>query len=466
MIIWQIRITFALLRLGARKLLLKGHFMDIIFSMILTFLLLIFSIYRGIFIGYPLIFGLLVFSFLAWQRGRSVKGIYTMSYQGGKKSFIVLRIFVLIGAVTASWMASGTVPGIVYYGIKLMNAHYFFLSAFLICAAVSFLLGSSFGTISTVGLALIVMAKGGNVNVDLAAGAIIAGAYFGDHCSPMSSSANLVANLTETRLYTNIGNILKTIPVPLIISLILYTLVSQQQPLNFAGSNLDTAIMNAFRINWIVLIPAVIILIFSLLRVEVKVSMLVSIIVAAILSVTVQHYKPVEVIKYIILGFEPVDGPLQNVIQGGGIIAMLKPALIVFISCALAGIFNGTQMLKSVEVFLMKARTRFQLFLSTALVSFVTAAFGCTQSIAIVLTSQLMKKPYQEQKQDQTRLALDIENTAIVLAALIPWNIGAYVPAITLNVSVTGFIPYAFYLYLIPLFNLLFYKYHNSKVQP
>ena len=180
--------------------------METVFGLVITFVMLMFSIYKGIFIGYPLLISFFIFVIISLRKGYSITAISKMAYDGGKKSFVVLKIFILIGAITAIWMSSGTVPSIVYYGINLMNPNYFIFYAFIISSLVSFLLGTSLGTVSTVGLALIFMAKSGEVNTSISAGAIIAGAYFGDRCSPMSSSANLIANLTETELFINIKN--------------------------------------------------------------------------------------------------------------------------------------------------------------------------------------------------------------------------------------------------------------------
>ena len=137
---------------------------------------------------------------------------------------------------------------------------------------------------------------------------------------------------------------------------------------------------------------------------------------------------------------------------------MWKPALVVFVSCALAGIFNGTNMLKKIEGVLMSAKTRYTLFIYTAITSIITAAFGCNQSISIVLTHHLMNKSYDDKNVDNYKLSLDLENTAVVLAALIPWNIAAFVPTMTMEVSSIGFVPYAFYLYLVPITNMLHLK--------
>jgi NhaC family Na+:H+ antiporter len=137
---------------------------------------------------------------------------------------------------------------------------------------------------------------------------------------------------------------------------------------------------------------------------------------------------------------------------------MWQASLVVFVSCSLAGIFDGTGMLKSVENILRKARTRSEIFWYTTIVSILTAAFGCNQSISTVLTNQLMAKTYEERKIDKYKLAIDLENTGVVLAALIPWNIAAFVPTTTMDVSYIGFIPYAFYLYLIPIMNFIYFN--------
>ena len=200
--------------------------MDIIIGLLITFCILVFSILQGVFIGYPLLLGYVIFAYISYCRGFKLKEVARMSLNGGKKALIVIKIFGLIGAITGIWMASGTVPAIIYYGINYMSADFFILYTFLITCVVSFLLGTSLGTVSTVGIALILIARTGNVNLNIVAGAIMAGAYFGDRCSPMSSSASLVATLTNTKLYTNIYNMVLTSVMPFSISIIIYVLNS------------------------------------------------------------------------------------------------------------------------------------------------------------------------------------------------------------------------------------------------
>lgn len=426
--------------------------MDIIIAMLLIFSLLIIAINQGIFLGLPLLGGFFIFAFLAWKRGFSLKSILEMASTGGKKSFVVLEIFILIGAITGIWMASGTVPAIVYYGIKLVDPNYFILCSFLITSLVSFLLGTSFGTVSTVGLALIVIAKSGHVDLNITTGAIISGAYFGDRCSPLSSSATLVAQLTETNLYTNIRSMFWSTMLPFLLSLIVYVIFSWYQPLRALESSVADDILHAFSLNWLVLLPAIVIIIFSLAKVNVKYSMLVSILLAVGVSFSVQGSSTLTILHDVLFGFSlPPDNPLTAIIKGGGIISMWPAAFVVYISCALAGIFAGTNMLQSVEKFLLRAQTYPELFCGTTAVSILTGAFGCSQSISIVLTHQLMRNVYTKRKINNTTFALDLENTSIVLSALIPWNIAAFVPTTTMAVNHAGFVPYAVYLYLLPL---------------
>lgn len=439
--------------------------MDILVSFIVCFFMLITSVYRGIFVGYPLAVGLIIFIFCALKRGYKLKETILMAYNGGKKSVTILQIFVLIGAITAIWMASGTVSAIVFYGVEFLNPHLFILSAFLISCIVSFLIGTSFGTVGTVGIALMVIARGGGENVGAAAGAIIAGAYFGDRCSPMSSSANLVAFLTDTDIYDNIKNMLKTSVVPFILSIILYTIVSMKFPVSTGGSGINNEIIKVFNINIFVLLPAFIIFILSLLKINVKTSMFFSIICAVFLSMFFQHNSFVENMKYIIWGYSiKQNSNLSHIIKGGGIISMLKTSLVVFISSAFSGIFEGTGMLSKIENYTKKSKSRFGLFKNTVITSIFTSIFGCSQALSVILTHMLNNKAYENKKSGKSYMAVDLENSAIVVSAIIPWNIALLLPMVNLNAD-NSCIPYLFYLYLVPLTNLAIIKIKNKVLE-
>jgi len=437
--------------------------LEIVLSFAISFVLLIYCVFNGIFVAYPLLASFAIFFAVALRRGNSFADVAKLSFEGAKKSATILKIFILIGAITATWMSSGTVAAIVFYGIEFLKPQIFILSAFLISCFVSFLIGTSFGTVGTVGIALMVVARGGGVDPAAAAGAIIAGAYFGDRMSPMSSSANLVGVITETNIYDNIKNMLRTSAVPFAIALAAYLAISLRFQLSNSGTYLNDEILKVFTVNAVVLIPAMIMLLFSLFRIDVKLSMLISVITAVAISVFVQHYALDECLKYMLFGYTtPAAGPLTAIIKGGGILSMLKTALVVFISSAFSGIFEGTGMLDRVLELLEKAGNRYEVFRNVMLTSAVTSAFGCSQSLAVIMTRMLNRNSYERLGIPKEQAAVDLENTAIVISPMIPWNVALLVPMINLRADYRC-IPFLVYLYMLPLWNLAYSRLKRSK---
>jgi NhaC family Na+:H+ antiporter len=482
--------------------------MDLLIALGVSFLLLLVSALRGYFIAYPLLLSMGIFLIVFYRRGFPLAFLLRQGLRGSQKSFGVINVLLLIGAVTASWMAAGTVPAIVYYGIQLINPHAFVLAAFILTSLVSLLIGTSFGTAGTIGLALMLMASGSDVNPSLIAGAILSGAYLGDRCSPMSSSANLIATITHTDLYINIQQMWRTSLLPLLLTLLIYGGLSVFNPVQLTDQTFLPELDRLFQIHPLLLLPAGVILVLAFLKIEVKWAMLGSIGVAVAIALLHQQHTPLDLTRFILLGFsldEPT--PLKPILLGGGILSMLRVTLVVVVSTAFVGIFSATRSLHQVETLLHRIKQAPQLppqinprFLTTALAGIATATFGCTQTIAILLTQELVhphytpshcsdfdgsaqcfteyyhrppsthppiyssthppshsSPKYEENEKANTNLALDLENTVVVLSPLIPWNIAGLVPATVLNVD-AGFIPFAVYLYLIPLVNLLCFK--------
>ncbi len=434
--------------------------MDIIAAMAVFFITLLCSIYNGISILWPLLLGLIVFLSVALCRGHTIRALYAMMLAGAKKSLLIVVLFILIGAITAVWRASGTIPFIVYHAINFMNAEYFILAAFWLAAAVSFLLGTSFGTASTIGVVLIVLAKSGNIDVNVAAGAIIAGAFFGDRCSPMSSSANLVSVLTGTDLYTNIKNMFKSGWLAFILASAAYIWLSHCYPLTFHDNGIGEDIIRYFDISPATFAPAAIMLLLAALRVDVRLAMLASIVSGSLIAILVQNVEPRQMLSFILTGYDTKENSFfLDIIKGGGLVSMVNVTAIVFISSTYAGIFAGTGLLKEIEIFFVKLAQKIGRFPALVTASFATAAFSCNQTLAVILTHQLFEKIYPPDRSGQHRLALDLENSVILIAALVPWSIAGAVPAAALTAD-AGFIPYAVYIYLVPLSNLLIRQNH------
>jgi Na+:H+ antiporter, NhaC family len=413
---------------------------------------------QGSWVGYPLLLTLALFCLRYWLAGWPLPALAAMMRAGVAKSSGVLTILLLIGVLIAAWMAAGTVPALVYYGLQLIQPRLFVLSTFSLTALVSLLIGTSFGAAGTIGVALMIMARGSSLNLDLVAGAIIAGAYVGDRCSPMSSSAHLIATLTGTDLYRNLRAMLTSSAVPLALTLVIYWRLSWQNPLSSTETPIGPALAASFSLHPAVLLPAIAVLLLAGLRVPVKRTMAISLGLAVGLSLWLQGYSGLALAELLLCGFKIESSPvLAPLLQSGGLLPMARICLVVVISTALSGLLSGTQSLRQLSQPLANLRGQRSLFLGTIGISLLTAAYGCTQTLAILLTQTLMLPHYQQAQMSPEQLALDLENTAVVLAPLVPWNIAGLVPA-ALLMSDAGFVPYAVYLYLVPLFSLLAWR--------
>ena len=175
----------------------------VIFLIILfTIAMLVFSVSNDIFLGYGLTISLLLFSLVGLKRNKSIKDLFSLYIAESKRSLPIIYILLLISILISTWLSCGTIPAIVYYSLKYINPNLFILFCFIITSITSFLIGTSFGTVSAIGIPLIIIAQSSNLNLNLVGGAIISGAYFGDRCSPLSSSLLLLCNLTNVELFS------------------------------------------------------------------------------------------------------------------------------------------------------------------------------------------------------------------------------------------------------------------------
>lgn len=433
--------------------------MELLIGLLLSFFILLLIVFKGIYIGYGITLSFVVFVLIAFRMGYSKEEIIDSAWQGGKRAFVVLRIFFLIGLVTASWLVSGTIPAIVYYAMRIMNPRFFVVFAFITTSLVSYMLGTAFGTSSTIGVVLMIMARSGDINLNLVGGAILAGCFVGDRASPMSSSANLISNLTGTELYPMLKRFRKTTIIPLIITILIYLLLSINNPLNTHGDSILQDIDKYFVISIWILLPALTMLTLSILQINVKIAMLISIIIGSFIAICVQKVEVIVLLRTLIFGYElDPTNPLASILKGGGIVSMLKPSYVIFVSCSMAGVLEKIGLFEKSYKLFRKVNSRANLFLATAIASLVSAAFGGNQSIAVVMTIQMMKKVYNKLNIGNYELATDISNTTILLSAVIPWNIANFVIANTLGLRPVSIVPYAFYLYIPVIYSYIYLR--------
>ena len=426
--------------------------MAVLCGLALTIALLIAAVLNNIYLGFPLLGSYLYFAALASKRGHDCAHIAAMSWEGAKKAFIVIPILLALGCLTAMWMAGGTVAAFVYYGLSLISPPLFLFIAFLATSALSLLLGSSLGAVGAIGVLLMAIARGGNVNPYMAAGVIISAAYVGDRCSPMASALHLLSAVTETDIYRNIKMALSTTVGPFLLTALLYLPLSLLNPLTAGETALRQDIAAYFNIGFLPVAPALIIVILCCFKANVKVSMLISACGAGLIAFFAQGVSLSAIFSALLWGFEPEAGSsLAGIIHGGGLWSMLKPSLILLIACALSGILLGADALSGLERLLLKPCGRFKLYLKTLAVGLLGICCGCNQSLAIVICAQVLEKPYKQNGFDRYDLARDISLTILPLSAAVPWCIASMVPTATLNMPLAQHLPYLFYPILLPL---------------
>ncbi len=395
-----------------------------------------------------LIFGFFLFFGYGLYKKHSFKAMASMAFSGIRTVKNILITFVLIGIITATWRVCGTIPYIVYHATSFCDPRIMVLVTFLLCCVISVLTGTAFGTAATMGVICVTMASSMGIPILYSGGAVLAGSFFGDRCSPMSTSALLVSTLTKSDLYRNIGNMVKSSVVPFMISCLIYALLGMGAETVYDVTEIQNLFADAFRLHPAALIPAAVIILFSCFKVNVKITMSISILCGMAVAVLVQDTSLAELMKIAVWGYKPAEPQVAALLSGGGIQSMVKVFSIVCLSSCYSGMFNGTGLLEGFRGGLNKLSEKILPFGSVLVTSILTVMISCNQALAIMLTHQLCV----DTEKDPETMASYMENTVVVIAPLIPWSIAGAVPLASVGAP-TACILTACYLYLLPLWN-------------
>lgn len=392
--------------------------------------------------------GLILFFFYGLKKGHSLREMLRFSSDGLRTTRNILITLALVGVLTALWRLSGTIPFIVYHAAQFCHPSVILLASFLLCCLISVLMGTSFGSAATIGVICMTIANSMGIPPIYSGGAILAGVYFGDRCSPISTSALLVATLTGTDIFKNIAAMIKTAAIPFLATAVIYYALGLQ-----LGTDTDIPAAPAvfaffFNLHWLTLLPALLVLLLALFRIEVKHIMLCSIAAAAVIALTVQHMSIQEIFYAAVFGFHPDAPDLAALLRGGGILSMVRVLSIICISSCYAGIFSGTGFLTNSQRHITRLSRHITPFGGILVTSILTGLISCNQTLAIILTRQLC----QDAEPDAGRMAIHLENTAVVVTPLIPWSIACSVVLAVISAP-SAAVLLACYLYFIPLWN-------------
>lgn len=412
---------------------------------LLFFALVALCLAAGRSVAWALLGGLALFWYQGLRLRFTWRQLWAMAWESCKKSLMVVRIIALIGVITGVWRCGGTIACCIVWGVGLVTPRLFLLLAFVLCAAFSYVLGTSYGVSSTLGVILMALARSGGVDPAAAAGAILSGVYFGDRCSPASSAASLVAAVTETDLYRNVGRMLRTGLLPALLTLAAYLPLSLRHPLSQLDGAALSALSGRFVLSWWTLAPAAVMLLLPLCRVPIHWTILISSAVSAVIAAAVQGFSPLEILSAAWRGYWPEDPALSAALSGGGVTSMAESYVIVALTGLWAGLLEGTGALAPLSDRAERLAERIGRFPAMIAVSTLCAAALCNQAVTSMMGAQLLGRAYG----DREELAIDIENSGILIAGLIPWSIACSIPLAMLGADVSA-LPYAFLLWLIP----------------
>lgn len=380
----------------------------------------------GIVYDFPLLVALLAGWLLFFDyglvRGFDFHELWRMSTRGLRDVMPILWLFVLIGTLTASWRAAGTIPAIICWSTRMIDPSTLVPASFLLCCVMSLLTGSSFASAATTGVICMAIASSMEANPVLTGGAILSGCFFGDYCSPMSSSASLVAGITETNLLSNVSRMMRTGAVPFACCLGLYTLLGvllapeADLTADIALSGIEA--LRSFVLEPVVFLPIMVVFALCLLRVNVRWTIVASLAAAVIIEVFVQGMDPSEVAGTLVVGYHAADPQVARLADGGGILSMAELSAIVAVASTYAGLFEGTGLLAGLESTVTSLARHTTPFVGVLATSVFTTAIACDQVLAIMLVRQLCDGC----EGASSALALDMESSVTLMPALIPWS--------------------------------------------
>ena len=377
-------------------------------------------------------------------------------------------ILFLIGAISGSWMVSGVVPTLIYYGLKVITPGIFLFVTCLICALVSLMTGSSWTTIATIGIALIGIGMALGYSVGWTAGAIISGAYFGDKISPLSDTTVLAASVGEVPLFTHIRYMLITTVPSFSIALIVFLIASLTHPNDMAVQTLaiSEGLQNSFNISlWLLLVP-LFTMVLILLRLPAAITLFLSALVAGIVALFAQPDIVTSIgngnifggLMRSIYGSTSIDTgveSLNDLVSTRGMGGVLNTVFLIFCAATFGGLMTGSGMMQSLTNALSRLITgRRSLVSSTVATGVMANMVTGDQYLSIVLTGGLFKKLYKDKGFENRLLSRSTEDAATVTSVLIPWNSCGMTQSLVLKVPTLEYLPYCFFNLLSPLMSI------------
>ena len=418
---------------------------------------------------YILLIGGLVSAIVGFFNKVTISRMAAEVWENWKSVFVPILILFLVGALAGSWLVSGIIPAMVYYGLQVLSPAVFLPASVIIAAIISIATGSSWTTSATVGIALIGIGSALGIPPGMIAGAVISGAYFGDKMSPLSDTTNLAPAMAGTDLFTHIKYMAYTTVPTIVITLIVFAILSGTIDTSGSAdvSNLLVSIDNTFNITPMLFIVPVAVIAMILMKTKPLMALGVGVILAAIFAFIFQgdvleslsDSKFQTIVNSILTDtqIETDDEKLTELFAAGGMNGMLWTIFLIVCAMVFGGIMDAIGALAKITKSLLSiASSIFGLFASTVVSCLGLNIVASDQYLALVIPGKMFKKAYEDKGLAPENLSRTLEDSGTVTSVLIPWNTcGAYQSGV-LGVGVGEYFLYAIFNWLSPFTTLLF----------
>jgi NhaC family Na+:H+ antiporter len=401
---------------------------------------------------------------IALRLGYNYKEIEAGIIESMMKGMPAMLIVIVVGALIGSWIAAGTIPMLIYYGLELISPQFFLLTACVVSSVISLVTGTSYGTVGTIGVAFIGIASGLNIPLDQAAGAIVAGAYFGDKLSPFSDTTNLAPVAARSNLFDHIRHTLWTTTPAWLLGLSVYFAIGlmsnhDQMSTMERAQEIQHVLKGGFQFSWMLLIPLAVTLYFAVRKKPVIPGMLLSAAIAALLAIFIQHIDMATAVQSMVKGYVASSGDVMvdKLLSRGGMVSMMHVTLIAFCAFAFGGIVQKAGMLDVLLEHMLKvANTVAKLIASTVVSCIAVALMTGSSFLSILIPGELFAPAYRKFNLAAKNLSRTTEDSGTVIVPLVPWSIAGVFMAGTLGVDTLAYAPWAIMCYSGFLFALLY----------
>ncbi|MBQ1759447.1 MAG: sodium:proton antiporter, partial [Prevotella sp.] len=385
-------------------------------------------------------------------------------------------ILLLIGAISGTWMVSGIVPTMIYYGMQILHPQWFLVSSCVLCALISLLIGSSWTTVATIGVALMGIGKAHGFDDGWIAGSIISGAYFGDKLSPLSDTTVLASSVSGTPLFTHIRYMLFTTVPAFTLTLLIFLIAGLSMNVAAMGNVSDFAdgLNRTFLISpWLLLVPVVVGYMIAR-RWPSLVVLFLATLLAAIVALIFQEDRLCEIANqgnepgfmvlyegairacYDSTNINTGNDVLNQLVKTRGMAGMMPTIWLIICAQVFAGALTATGLLKEIMGYILRmVRGTFSLVASTVLSGIFLNITTADQFLSIILTSSMFKESYQKHGLENRLLSRSCEDGCTVTSVLVPWNTCGLTQSTVLGVATIAYLPYCFFNLLSPISSMV-----------